>query len=184
MGAVFADQGLAVSGVSLDHELPLVVDPPRRLLGREREPHTVGLSTRKNRGRKWRQNLFCNSAENWHGCAGQNHQCGKHDDFHRLHMQIIEPAWEQVRGVPDAALAVKVIVVVSLNEREHVVPQLIPAGEDLTVPEPVPVLVTVNVSVVAETCSAGTTTNDNETTTIAEIKLRGRPTCSVWLTQA
>ena len=99
-------------------------------------------------------------------------------------MQIIEPAWEQVRGVPDAALAVKVIVVVSLNEREHVVPQLIPAGEDLTVPEPVPVLVTVNVSVVAETCSAGTTTNDNETTTIAEIKLRGRPTCSVWLTQA
>lgn len=83
-----------------------------------------------------------------------------------------------MKVLPEAAVAVRVTVVVSVNEREHVVPQLIPFGDDFTVPEPVPVFVTVNAYEAADTFSAGTTTKDSDTTMIAEINPRKRATVS------
>ena len=46
---------------------------------------------------------------------------------------------------PDAGVAVMVTLVPWLKLDEHVLPQLMPAGVDVTVPEPAPVLVTVAV---------------------------------------
>ena len=44
---------------------------------------------------------------------------------------------------PDAGVAVKVTGLPALYAAEHVAPQLMPAGELVTVPEPLPVLLTV-----------------------------------------
>jgi hypothetical protein len=52
-----------------------------------------------------------------------------------------------VKVEPDAAWAVSVTVAPSLNDAEHVPPQLIPAGKLVTEPEPAPALVTVSVCV-------------------------------------
>jgi hypothetical protein len=56
---------------------------------------------------------------------------------------------QPVKVEPDAAVAVNVTVVPALNVAEQVVPQLIPAGELVTEPEPEPVLVTVSVCVIS-----------------------------------
>ena len=48
---------------------------------------------------------------------------------------------------PEIATAVRVTAVPVLNVAEHVLPQLIPAGDDVTVPPPVPALATVSVEV-------------------------------------
>jgi hypothetical protein len=50
---------------------------------------------------------------------------------------------------PSAAVAVSVTTVPSENGAEHVAPQLMPAGELVTVPEPEPAFVTVRVKVTA-----------------------------------
>jgi hypothetical protein len=52
-----------------------------------------------------------------------------------------------VKVEPAAAVAVKVISVPSLNDAEHVAPQLTPAGALVTEPEPAPAFVTVSVCV-------------------------------------
>ena len=44
---------------------------------------------------------------------------------------------------PDAGTAVNVTFVPWLKDEEHVLPQLMPAGDDVTEPEPVPALETV-----------------------------------------
>ena len=52
---------------------------------------------------------------------------------------------QPVKVEPVAGLAVAVISVLLLNEAEQVAPQLIPAGLEVTVPEPVPALEIVRV---------------------------------------
>ncbi len=53
------------------------------------------------------------------------------------------PPDQPVKVEPDAALAVRVTAVPGLKLAEQVLPQLIPAGELVTVPEPVPAFCTV-----------------------------------------
>src|SRR5262245_41841963 len=53
------------------------------------------------------------------------------------------PAPDQpVKSEPTAGVAVSVSAVPFANCREHDPPQVIPAGDEITVPEPVPALVT------------------------------------------
>jgi hypothetical protein len=54
-----------------------------------------------------------------------------------------------VKVEPDAAVAVKMTIVPSLNDAAHVAPQLIPAGALVTDPEPDPAFVTVSVCVIS-----------------------------------
>ena len=58
------------------------------------------------------------------------------------------PPLQPVNAEPAAGVAVSVTTVPSLNDAAQVAPQLIPAGELVTVPEPVPVFVTVSVCVI------------------------------------
>ena len=52
------------------------------------------------------------------------------------------PPDQPVNTEPVSAVAVRVTDVPSLYKAEQVEPQLMPDGEDVTVPEPVPVLLT------------------------------------------
>jgi hypothetical protein len=54
---------------------------------------------------------------------------------------------QPVKAEPAAGVAVNVTTVPALNDAEHVAPQVIPAGELVTDPEPEPVFVTVSVCV-------------------------------------
>ena len=56
------------------------------------------------------------------------------------------PPLQPAKTDPDSALAVSVTAVPELKLAAQVVPQLIPAGEELTVPDPVPDFVTVRVT--------------------------------------
>lgn len=59
---------------------------------------------------------------------------------------VLDPVHAPLHPVklePDTGAAVKVTLVPWLNGDEHVLPQLMPAGEDVTEPEPVPALETV-----------------------------------------
>ena len=49
---------------------------------------------------------------------------------------------QPVNAEPGAALAVSVTTVPAVNDAEHVDPQEMPAGDELTVPEPVPLRLT------------------------------------------
>jgi hypothetical protein len=81
-------------------------------------------------------------------------------------------------------LAVSVIVVPSGKLYEHVEPQSIPAGLEMTVPDPAPAFVTVNVTSVAVACGvdraaalAGTRDSDKAVSTRTSlIDGRDRPT--------
>ena len=68
-------------------------------------------------------------------------------DWSALIVTVHVPVPEQpaplqpVKVEPAAGVAVSVTTVPSLNDAEQVAPQLIPAGELVTVPEPVPAFV-------------------------------------------
>ena len=55
------------------------------------------------------------------------------------------PPVQPVKVEPTVGVAVSVIVVPWLNVAEHVAPQLMPAGDEVTVPAPVPAWVTESV---------------------------------------
>jgi hypothetical protein len=55
------------------------------------------------------------------------------------------PPLQPVKMEPEAAVTVKVTAVLLENFAKHLLPQLIPLGELVTVPVPVPVLLTVSV---------------------------------------
>jgi hypothetical protein len=55
------------------------------------------------------------------------------------------PPFQPVKMEPEAAVAVKVTAMLLENVAEHLLPQVIPLGELVTVPVPVPVLLTVSV---------------------------------------
>ena len=57
------------------------------------------------------------------------------------------PPLQPLKVEPVAGVAVRVTVLPLVKLTEHVVPQVIPAGELVTVPLPVPVLLTVSVRV-------------------------------------
>jgi hypothetical protein len=66
----------------------------------------------------------------------------------RVTEPLVQPVPDQPAKVePEAAVAVKVTAVPLLKEYEQVLPQLMPAGLLVTVPEPVPALANVNVYV-------------------------------------
>ena len=63
-----------------------------------------------------------------------------------LNAQLPVPAQAPLQPLkvePEAGVAVMLTLVPWLNVDEHVLPQLMPAGVDVTVPAPVPVFVTV-----------------------------------------
>jgi hypothetical protein len=57
------------------------------------------------------------------------------------------PPLQPVKAEPALGVAVSVTAVALAKAAEHVVPQVIPAGELVTVPLPVPALLTVSVKV-------------------------------------
>src|SRR5436190_4407676 len=64
-----------------------------------------------------------------------------------LFSPLTEPQPDQVTALlPAAAAPVSVTVVPSSNSAAHSVPQLMPAGELVTVPEPVPCFLTVSLN--------------------------------------
>ena len=57
-----------------------------------------------------------------------------------VHVAPVQSPLHPVNVEPEAADAVSVTIVPWLNDSEHTAPQLIPGGEDVTVPLPFPVL--------------------------------------------
>lgn len=60
-------------------------------------------------------------------------------DMVTAHVPVPEHAPDQPANVePAAGVAVRVTTVPHVNDAEHVAPQLMPEGDDVTVPEPLP----------------------------------------------